>query len=209
MRRCSIAAPQSSAGMEITMIKTEDEELIKRVGQGEKKAVDILMEKYKNLVRQKARPLFLIGGDREDLIQEGMIGLYKAIRDYLPEKGASFSTFANLCIERQLYTAIKASNRQKNIPLNTYISLSEMDFDKADENKLNPEKLVIDKESISVLQYTLVRQLSPFEKKVFTLFTEGCQYTEIAKELEKSPKSIDNALQRIKNKLTQTLMELE
>ncbi|KSV59079.1 RNA polymerase sporulation sigma factor SigH [Acetivibrio ethanolgignens] len=196
--------------------KMKDEELIGKVRKGDKRAVDYLMDKYKNLVRQKARRLFLIGGDREDLIQEGMIGLYKAIRDYTPEREASFCSFANLCIERQIYSAIKASNRQKNLPLNTYISFSDVDFVENDakesifgNNQLNPEKLIIDKESISVLEYKLVRHLSPFEKKVFELFDEGKKYTEIAEELHKSPKSIDNALQRIKTKLNQTLLELE
>lgn len=194
----------------------KDEELIEKVRQGDKRAVDYLMDKYKNLVRQKARRLFLIGGDREDLIQEGMIGLYKAIRDYTSEREASFYSFANLCIERQIYSAIKASNRQKNLPLNTYISFSDVDFVENDakesifgNNQLNPEKLVIDKESISVLEYKLVRHLSSFEKKVFELFNEGKKYTEIAEVLHKSPKSIDNALQRIKTKLNQTLLELE
>lgn len=196
--------------------RMKDEELIERVRKGDKRAVDYLMDKYKNLVRQKAHRLFLIGGDREDLIQEGMIGLYKAIRDYTPEREASFYSFANLCIERQIYSAIKASNRQKNLPLNTYISFSDADFVENDakelifgNNQLNPEKLVIDKESISVLEYKIVRQLSSFEKKVFELFNEGKKYTEIAEELHKSPKSIDNALQRIKTKLNQTLLELE
>lgn len=193
-----------------------DEELIQRVRQGDKTAVDYLMDKYKNLVRQKARRLYLIGGDRDDLIQEGMIGLYKAIRDFAEEKETSFYSFANLCIERQIYSAIKASNRQKNIPLNTYISLSDADFVENDakesifgNNQLNPEKLVIDKESISVLEYKLVRRLSFFEKKVLNLFTQGKKYTEIAEELNKSPKAIDNALQRVKNKLNQTLSEVE
>lgn len=196
--------------------KMKDEELIERIRKEDKRALDYLMEKYKNLVRQKARRLFLMGGDREDLIQEGMIGLYKAIRDYVPGREASFYSFANLCIDRQIYSAIKASNRQKNLPLNTYISFSDADFVENDakesifgNNQLNPEKLVIDKESIDVLEYKLVRHLSSFEKKVFELFNEGKKYTEIAEELQKSPKSIDNALQRIKTKLNQTLLELE
>lgn len=196
--------------------KMQDDELIGQVRQGSQAAVDYLMEKYKNLVRQKARRLFLMGGDRDDLIQEGMIGLYKAIRDYAPDREASFHSFAKLCIERQIYSAIKASNRQKNLPLNTYISLYDMDYDENDEresifgdNKLNPEKLVIDKESTTVLEYEVVRRLSSFEKKVFELFMEGAAYTEIAEELNRSPKAIDNALQRIKNKLNQALMELE
>lgn len=194
----------------------KDEEIVAEVRRGNERAVDYLMDKYKNLVRQKARRLFLMGGDRDDLIQEGMIGLYKAVRDFAPGKDASFSTFANLCIDRQLYSAVKASNRRKNLPLNTYISLSDADFVENDvkesifgNNQQNPEKLVIDKESMDVLEYKLVRQLSAFENKVFSLFTEGRTYTEIAEALQKSPKSIDNALQRIKSKLNQTLLELE
>ncbi len=201
---------------EQVFMELNDEQLIEAVHKEDKEALDFLMEKYKNLVRQKARRLFLIGGDRDDLMQEGMIGLYKAIRDYTSGGKASFSTFANLCIDRQMYSAIKASNRQKNLPLNTYISLSEDDFVENDAKKVifqnnlfNPEKIVIDKEHTSVLEYEFVRRLSPLEKKVFELFTKGLTYTEIAQELDKAPKAIDNALQRIKTKLNQTLSEID
>ena len=199
-----------------------DEEIIEKIRQGENDAVDFLMDKYKNLVRRKAANLFLIGADKEDLVQEGMIGLYKAIRDYEEEKASSFYTFAELCISRQMYSAIKASNRKKNIPLNTYVSLYGPAFgeEKSGENaenyvnyihgekNLNPEELVIDKENISVLEYIIERRLSPFEQEVVQYYMNGLSYVEIAELLGRSPKSVDNALQRIKTKLNQILKEL-
>lgn len=214
--------------VEILMKKTyeglSDEEIIEKIRQGENDAVDFLMEKYKNLVRRKAANLFLIGADKEDLIQEGMIGLYKAIRDYQieQENASSFYTFADLCISRQMYSAIKASKRKKNIPLNTYISLYGPAFGetKGEENleshvnfihrekNLNPEELVIDKENSSVLEYTIERRLSTLEKKVLKYYRNGLSYVEIASLLGRSPKSVDNALQRIKTKLNQILKEL-
>ncbi len=199
-----------------------DEEMIEKIRQGDSDAVDFLMEKYKNLVRRKAANLFLIGADKEDLIQEGMIGLYKAIRDYDNGQEGSFSAFADLCISRQMYSAIKASNRKKNIPLNTYISLygpafgenkghekveSYVNFVHGEKN-LNPEELVIDKENISVLEYTIERRLSALEKEVVQYYMNGLSYVEIADILGRSPKSVDNALQRIKTKLNQILKEL-
>lgn len=200
-----------------------DEEIVRCVKMEDKEAVDYILEKYKNLVRKKARTLFLIGSDREDLIQEGMIGLYKAIRDFDEEKDTSFFTFADMCISRQIYSAIKASNRQKNLPLNTYISFytplygEETDGEENAvlidsllfNNNFNPEKLVIDKESANVLEYELVRRLSNLEKKVLQRFLNGQNYVDIAKELDRKPKSIDNALQRIKAKLSALLEELE
>lgn len=199
-----------------------DEEVILFIRNEDTEAVDYLMEKYKNLVRQKARKLFLIGGDRDDLIQEGMIGLYKAVRDYQSDKNSAFSSFANMCVSRQMYSAIKASNRKKNIPLNTYISFYapilgdgfEGD-DKASmvdvmfqNNKLNPEEMFIDKESTNMIQYKLDERLSKFEKKVLNLYIEGLTYIQIAKQMGKEPKTVDNALQRIKNKLNQVLREI-
>lgn len=199
-----------------------DEGIIEKIRQGDTDAVDFLMEKYKNLVRRKAANLFLIGADKEDLIQEGMIGLYKAIRDYEADKTSSFYAFADLCISRQMYSAIKASNRKKNIPLNTYISLYGPAFgeDKGNENgesyvnfvsgekNLNPEELIIDKENMTVLEYTIERRLSPLEKEVVQYYMNGLSYVEIAEILGRSPKSVDNALQRIKTKLNQILKEL-
>lgn len=200
-----------------------DEALIGRIQKGEKEAIDFIMEKYKNLVRTKARKLFLIGGDKDDLIQEGMIGLYKAVWDFDGEKDTSFGTFAELCIARQMYDAIKASNRKKNIPLNTYVSFyapaygetlegedkdSMVDLFFAD-NKENPEALMIDRENARVLEQKLKESLSLFEREVLEMFVRGHSYTEIAKVLGRQPKSIDNALQRIKGKLIRVIGELE
>lgn len=198
-----------------------DTDIFLRMREGDKQAVDYLMEKYKYLVRQKARTLFLMGGDKDDLIQEGMIGLYKAIRDYKEDKDSSFRNFADLCVSRQMYNAIKASNRKKNIPLNTYISFYtpihgdnreyEDKFSMIDlmiqNNELNPEEMLIDKENTSMIQYELGKRLSDFEQQVLQLYLEGLSYTQIAEQLEKEPKSIDNALQRIKAKLNQILRE--
>ncbi len=199
-----------------------DEEIIERIRKQDSDAVDYLLEKYKNAVRQKAKALFIIGGDRDDLIQEGMIGLYKAIRDYDKTKNASFSYFADLCISRQIYDAIKASNRKKNLPLNTYISfnspvknsfsdnedmLSIIDIIYQDVNS-NPEELLIDKERTCMIEYELERRLSNLEKEVLKLFVVGMKYTEIAAVLNKEPKSIDNALQRIRAKLNALIKEM-
>lgn len=199
-----------------------DEEIIALIRGGNSYAMDYMLTKYKNLVKNKAKALFLIGGDKEDLIQEGMIGLYKAIRDYSPEKDSTFYSFADLCSSRQMYSAIKASNRKKNIPLNTYVSLytpaysENADFEDKEtladvviQNKIsNPEELVIDKESTSMLEYELVRHLSQFEKSVLDLYLHDYSYLQIAGKLKKEPKSIDNALQRIRLKLTMVLKEL-
>ncbi len=197
----------------------KDEEIVERIKNGDQPAVDYLMEKYKYLVRSKAKALFLIGGDKDDLIQEGMIGLYKAIRDYQPEKENSFFNFADLCVSRQIYSAIKASNRKKNIPLNTYISLYTPAYgengDAEDKETLvdiiyqkyvsNPEELVIDKENTSMIEYELVRRLSDLEKQVLALYMQDLKYVQIAEVLGKEPKTIDNALTRIKTKLNQVL----
>ena len=199
-----------------------DEVLIEKIREGDSDAVDYLMDKYKNFVRRKAANLFLIGADKEDLIQEGMIGLYKAIRDYEKEKDTTFYTFADLCISRQMYSAIKASNRKKNIPLNTYISLHGPAFGEekgqeyaegyvnyvSGEKNQNPEELVIDKENIAVLEYTIESRLSSLEKEVIQYYMNGLSYVEIAEILGRSPKSVDNALQRIKTKLNQIFKEL-
>ncbi len=196
-----------------------DEEIIERIKQGDQPAVDYLMEKYKYLVRSKAKALFLIGGDKDDLIQEGMIGLYKAIRDYQTGRDNSFFNFADLCVSRQIYSAIKASNRKKNIPLNTYISLYAPAYgDNGDmeekenlvdiiyqKNVSNPEELVIDKENTSMIEYELVRRLSDLEKQVLGLYMQDLKYVQIAEVLGKEPKTIDNALTRIKTKLNQVL----
>ncbi len=196
-----------------------DEEIVSRIQNGDQPAIDYLLEKYKYLVRNKAKTLYLIGGDKDDLIQEGMIGLYKAIRDYQSNKDNSFFNFADLCISRQIYSAIKASNRKKNIPLNTYISLDTPAYgensDTEEKQTLvdiihqnyisNPEELVIDKENTSMIEYELVRRLSDLEKQVLGLYMQDLRYIQIAEVLGKEPKTIDNALTRIKTKLNQVL----
>ncbi len=177
--------------------KFSDEELICRLRAGEDAIEEYLLEKYKPFVKSKSRVLFLVGGDREDLIQEGMIGLFKAIRDFDPDNGAYFAAFARLCVERQIYTAIEAAGRLKNAPLNAYISLSEESETLMDEGI---EDAVIEKTSYQQMHKDILKVLSPMERQVLTLYLEGKDYTEIAEFLGKSDKSIDNALQRIKNK---------
>ena len=208
-----------------TAVKYEmlpDEEIVSRIQNGDQPAIDYLLEKYKHLVRNKAKALYLIGGDKDDLIQEGMIGLYKAIRDYQFNKDNSFFSFADLCISRQIYSAIKASNRKKNIPLNNYISLDTPAYGEnndVDEKETlvdiihqkyvsNPEELVIDKENTSMIEYELVRRLSDLEKRVLDLYMQDLKYVQIAEVLGKEPKTIDNALTRIKKKLNQVLKEI-
>ena len=189
--------------------KIKDEELIFRFKQGETEILDYLMEKYKNMVRKKARAMFLIGGDNDDLIQEGMIGLFKAVRDYQPEKEASFQTFARICVDRQIYNAIQNSNRQKHQPLNSYISLSQEDGE--NEEHLpdmwveNPESIIIDQENVRDLEQEITCTLSPMENQVLDYYLDGNGYTEIAKIMGKTPKYIDNALQRIRGKIKEQL----
>lgn len=201
--------------------KETDEALVEEILAGNSEAMDFLMNKYKNMVRSRARTLFLVGADKEDLIQEGMIGLYKAIRDFKAEKNVSFRNFAELCINRQMYSAIKGSNTKKNQPLNNYISIDSMESPEGQENPMeqllginfeknkNPEQLVIDKESADVLEYTLVGHLSEMEKQVLNFYMKDMNYSQIAAALGKEPKAVDNALQRIKKKLSQVLLELE
>ena len=163
------------------------------------------MEKYKGLVKKKARAMFLMGGDTDDLIQEGMIGLFKAVRDYQPDREASFQSFANLCIDRQIYTAIRSSNRQKHQPLNTYVSLSSSDTEENLRDSWvehdNPESILIDRENVSALEQEMEKNLSPLENQVLHLYLDGNGYVEIAEILGKTPKSIDNALRRIRKKI--------
>lgn len=192
--------------MESSYAELSDEEIIAKIRKNDTGALEYIFEKYKNLVRAKARKLFLIGGDGDDLIQEGMIGLYRAVSDYNPQKDASFSTFANLCVSRQLFDAIRASNRQKNIPLNTCISLNTPAFDEnQDEYHLaedsNPESMLIAQETIQMLEELCQEILSDFENEVMKYYLSGMTYQEIAVQMEKEPKSIDNALHRIKSKL--------
>ena len=183
--------------------KCTDEELIARLRSGEDEISDYLMEKYKGFVRKKARAMFLIGGETDDLIQEGMIGLFKAVQSYHPDREASFRTFAGMCIDRQLYSAIQNSNRQKHMPLNSYISLSEKQ--EADELEgfwwENPENVIIDQESTRNLEQEIHKVLSPMENKVLAYYLKGYGYIKIAEIMGKTPKSIDNALQRIRHKI--------
>ncbi len=193
-----------------------DEELIIRLREGETSIMDYICDKYKNLVKSKAKSMFILGGDNDDLIQEGMLGLFKAVRDYDPGRDASFFTFADLCISRQMYTAVQASGRKKHSPLNSYISIyaSSSDQDASEvtlqdsisaNDSFNPEQRVIDQENLENLEEIIEQELSAFEKQVLDLYLTGMHYTQIAKVLSKDAKSTDNALQRIKNKLRKVI----
>ncbi|MBQ4530620.1 MAG: RNA polymerase sporulation sigma factor SigH [Lachnospiraceae bacterium] len=195
-------------------IEREDEEIIRLIQQGNQELTDYIMEKYKNLVKKKAKAMYILGGDSDDLIQEGMIGLFKAIRDFDCERDYSFYTFADICISRQMYSAIKAAGRQKHVPLNTYISFHAMVGSEDEEGELldilqsvekTPEELIISREDLQQIGKIIERKLSSFEKEVLELYISGVSYKEIAKILGKSDKSIDNALQRMKGKLAGTL----
>ena len=191
----------------------KDEELISRFKNGESEILDYLMEKYKNMVRKKARTMFLIGGENDDLIQEGMIGLFKAVRDYQPDRDAAFQTFASICVDRQIYNAIQSSNRQKHQPLNSYISLSEQDGENeehlGDNWGENPESIIIDQENVQDLEQEITATLSPMENKVIEYYLAGKGYGEIAQIMGKTPKSIDNALQRIRIKIREQLEQYQ
>ena len=196
-----------------------DEELLIRLRDGETAITEYIMNKYKNLVRSKAKSMYILGADSDDLIQEGMIGLFKAVRDYDIGRDASFSTFADLCVSRQMYTAVQASRRQKHIPLNTYISLDNSAGTncEGEEEKLvnvlavrsgqSPEEMVIDRENVAQLERTIEKELSSFEKQVLDLYLTGMGYQQIARVLGKHDKSTDNALQRIKTKLKKAIRE--
>lgn len=193
-----------------------DEELIDRLRAGEKDIEEYLCNKYKNLARKNARSMFILGGDTEDLIQEGMIGLFKAVQDYDSGRDASFFTFADLCIKRQVYTAVQASQRKKHNPLNEAVSLyaqGDMDDGRLLLEELtsdampDPEKLVLDKERAEELWKLIVETLSPFEKQVFDLYLTQMTTSQIAKVLGKNEKSTDNALQRLKSKLRRIIKD--
>ena len=177
------------------------------------------MDKYKNLVRKRANAMFLIGGETEDLIQEGMIGLFKAVRDYDSGRDASFYTFADLCISRQMYTAIQAANRKKHTPLNSYISLYKNQEETDMESELigairnsserNPEEILIDRENVEAIEKIIENDLSPFERQVLELSMTGMNYQDIARLLGKDSKSTDNALNRVKTKIKKQLKNPE
>lgn len=191
-----------------------DEEIVALAQAGDDKALVHLLEGFKSAVRVKARSYFLIGADHEDIVQEGMIGLYKAIRDYRPERLASFRAFADLCIKRQIITAIKTATRQKHIPLNSYVSLNKSLYEEDGERTLldmiegqvtNPEELYINQEEMSSIQAMIDKLLSGFERQVLSAFLDGKSYQEIANMLGRHVKAIDNALQRIKTKMIRYL----
>ncbi|MBO8157449.1 MAG: RNA polymerase sporulation sigma factor SigH [Bacillaceae bacterium] len=192
-----------------------DEEIVELVHNGNSEALEYLIHKYKNFVRAKARTYFLIGADREDIVQEGMIGLYKAIRDYQEDKLSSFKAFAELCVTRQIITAIKTATRQKHIPLNSYVSLDKPIYDEESDRTLmdvltgsrvmDPEQLIINRERYGDMEYKMKEILSDLERKVLNLYLDGRSYQEISDELNRHVKSIDNALQRVKRKLERYL----
>ncbi|WNF38901.1 RNA polymerase sporulation sigma factor SigH [Bacillaceae bacterium IKA-2] len=191
--------------------KMEDEYLVEYVREGDSGALEFLIHKYKNFVRAKARSYFLIGADHEDIVQEGMIGLYKAIRDFKGDKLSSFKAFAELCITRQIITAIKTATRQKHIPLNSYVSLDRPIYDEDSDRTLldvicgnrvtNPEELLINQEEFVDIELKMGEILSELERKVLMLYLDGRSYQEISIDLDRHVKSIDNALQRVKRKL--------
>lgn len=196
-----------------------DEAIVEIARTGDVDAQEYLINKYKNYVRAKARTYFLLGGDKEDLIQEGMIGMYKAIRDFRSDKLSSFRAFAELCITRQIITAIKTATRQKHIPLNSYVSLNKPIYDEDSDRTLldvitgnkvtDPEELIISREEFSEIEEKMGELLSSLEWKVLMYYLEGKSYQEIAEDLGRHVKSIDNALQRVKRKLEKYLADRE
>ncbi|SHK50807.1 RNA polymerase sporulation sigma factor SigH [Tepidibacter formicigenes] len=190
-------------------------EIVLKASKGDTLALEYLIKKYKNFVRAKAKSYFLIGADKEDIIQEGMIGLYKAIRDYDEEKTSSFKAFAELCITRQIITAIKTATRQKHIPLNSYISLNKPIYDEESDRTLldiittsvitDPEELIISREELKNIENKISEILSSLELEVLELYLSGKSYQQIANKLGRHVKSIDNALQRVKRKLEKYL----
>lgn len=197
-----------------------DEEIIENVREGEASGMDELFERYKNVVRSIASTMYLIGGETEDLIQEGMIGLFKAVQEYDPGRDASFGTFARLCITRQIYSAVKASGRKKHIPLNTYVSLYEETKDEDESGRsvevqdmlrasdaTEPEQVVLSNEKSEEIERAIDEELSSFEKNVLELFVTGMSYSEIADVLGKNEKATDNAIQRIRGKLRKALVQ--
>ncbi len=188
-----------------------DEEVAIEAKNGDKRAQEYLINKYENFVKAKAKSYFLIGADKEDIYQEGMIGLYKAIRDFKPQKLASFKAFSEICITRQIITAIKTATRQKHIPLNTYVSLNKPIYDEESDRTLldvitsvkvaDPEELIISREELVNIESEIGQVLSSLEMEVLMSYLEGKSYQEIACDLDRRAKSIDNALQRVKRKL--------
>jgi len=193
----------------------KDEEIVAMAKEGNDRALEYLLCKYQNFVKSKAKSYFLIGADKEDIYQEGMIGLFKAIRDFKDDKLASFKVFAELCITRQIITAVKTATRQKHIPLNTYISLNKPIYDEESDRTLldiisgikvsDPEELIIDREEMENIESKIEEVLSSLEMEVLNSYLDGKSYQEIASDLDRQAKSIDNALQRVKRKLEKCL----
>ncbi len=206
-----------TTAQQIDLNNESDEEIVKLAKQGEEIATEYLINKYKNFVRVKAKSYLLVGADREDIIQEGMIGLYKAIRDFRADKLSSFRAFPELCITRQIITAIKTATRQKHIPLNSYISLNKPIYDEDSDRTMldilsgtkitDPEEVFISHELSDDLRERIQENLSDLESQVLLSYLEGKSYQEMAKELDRHVKSIDNALQRVKRKIEKTLGE--
>ena len=200
-----------------TLIEISDEDLVQRARDGSDEAVDTLLHRYRHYARAKARTYFLAGADREDIVQEGMIGLFKAVRDYRDDRNSAFRAFAELCITRQIITAIKTATRQKHIPLNSYVSLNrQTNGDDDDDGRslgdilvsaevLDPADLLISAEEIASIKDSMSKVLSDLETEVLQLYMDGKSYQDIAQMLGRHVKSIDNALQRIKRKLEQHL----
>ena len=192
-----------------------DEQIVQLAQAGEEPALVYLLNKYKNFVRSKARSYFLIGADHEDIVQEGMIGLFKAIRDYREDRLSSFRAFAELCITRQIITAIKTATRQKHIPLNSYVSLNKPIYDEESDRTLldvitegylaNPEDVLINREDMSLIEVRIAQSLSPLERQVLAKYLQGKRYQEISRDMKRQIKSIDNALQRVKRKLAKIM----
>ena len=209
--------PNAQAEAQLSYNAMADEDIIIDAKAGDIKALEFLINKYKSFVRAKARTYFLIGADREDIIQEGLIGLYKAIRDYRGDKLSSFRAFAELCITRQIITAIKTATRQKHIPLNSYVSLNKPIYDEESDRTLldiiseesisDPEEMMINREEFNGIEEKMGEILSALEWEVLSLYLQGKSYQEVAEELDRHVKSIDNALQRVKRKLEKYLEE--
>ena len=209
--------PDEMIPLRDTFGEMPDEEIVQLCHEGNADAEEYLLNKYKNFVRSKARSYFLIGADHEDIVQEGMIGLYKAIRDYRQEKLSSFRAFAELCITRQIITAIKTATRQKHIPLNSYVSLNKPLYDEESDRTLldiimegsagNPEDMIINQENLGSIHRKINEVLSGLEQEVLSAYLDGKSYQEIAESLGRHVKSIDNALQRVKRKLEKYLEE--
>lgn len=195
--------------------KEPDENLIQKIKAGDKHALEFLLNKYKELVNVKINKYYMVGAEKEDIMQEGMIGLYKAIKDYADDKKSSFKSFANMCIERQLITAIKTSNRQKHIPLNSYLSLNTSAYDNEEDTELmdifnnnaveDPLDTITKKEYLEKVENAIAKSLSNFEKEVLNRYIQGESYVDIASKLDTPVKSVDNAIQRIRKKAMKTI----